>query len=626
MWLRSAAIPPDQAQWGAFAEIREQNVLVLRQICEEAAAAEAPPGSATRMVGDFYASGMDEAAIERAGFGSLKDELERVASLRTPEALPGLLASLHRSQVAAPFRFAVMPDAKDSARYLAQLQQGGLGLPDRDYYLREDDKSARLRESYAGHLRRMFALGGDSEGTAAANADLIVRLETRLASASMTRVDQRDPYKVYNKRAAAALLDAAPGFAWDRYLVAFAGPQVDDVNLRQPAFFAEMSTMARDIGAEEWRVYLRWHLIREAAPYLGRALVDEHFAFYGRELTGAQELKPRWRRVVETVDGSIGEALGRLYVERAFPPEAKRRVLEMVEDLRSALVERIRALEWMGPATKQRALEKLAKFRVKMGYPDRWRDYSGLVIDRRSYAANVMRAAAFEFDRRLRRLHQPVDRDEWNMSPPTVNAYYHPGYNEIVFPAGILRPPFFDFNADDAVNYGGIGMVIGHEMTHGFDDQGSKFDADGNLREWWSPDDRSAYEARTDLMVKQFESYEALPGLRLNGRLTLGENIADLGGIKVAHAAFLRSLTRATAPASRDGFTPRQRFFLGFAQSWRSLTREEQTRLRVYTDPHSPPEFRVRGPLSNLAEFHEAFGCASGSPMWRPPDARPSIW
>lgn len=621
-WLATAKIPPQERAWGAFAEIRDRNHAILRAILEEAAArGDHARGSSAQLVGDLFASGMDDAAIERAGLDPIAADLARIDAARGAEERIGALASLHRGRAFPGFSVTVQPDAKDSRSTLLQLQQGGLGLPDRDYYLKEDARSAELRTRYESHVARMLALLGHERSER--DAAVVLRLETRLAHASMTRVDQRVPEKVYNKVTVAELASRAPGLDWSRYLEAL-GVRETAVNARQPAFFTELAAMARDESPEDWRTYLRWHLLHARAPYLPARFEDEDFAFFHSELHGVPEQHPRWRRVLETVDQRVGEALGQLYVERAFPPEAKDKVLAMVEDLRAALGERIRGLDWMTDATKEEALRKLASFRVKMGYPDRWRDYSGLELDRGAYCANVARADEFETRRLLAKLGKPVDREEWRMSPPTVNAYYASSYNEIVFPAGILQPPLFDPRADDAVNYGAIGMVIGHEMTHGFDDAGSKFDAEGNLREWWRAEDRAAYTARTDQVVTQFDAYEPLPGQRVNGRLTLGENIADLGGLKIALAAFMRS-ARARACAT-DGFTPEQRFFLGFAQGWRSVWRDEAMRVRLTIDPHSPPQLRCNGPLSNLPEFFEAFGCEAGSAMPRPPDVRPAIW
>ena len=620
-WLATAVIPPEERAWGAFAEIRDRNHAILREILEEAAARDHAGGSSAQLVGDLFASGMDEAAIERAGIEPIAADLARIDAARGAEERIAVLASLHRGRTFPGFSVTVLPDAKDSRSTLLQLQQGGLGLPDRDYYLKDDARSAELRTKYEEHVARMLALLGRERSER--DAQTILRLETRLAHASMSRVDQRVPENVYNKVSVAELSSRAPGLDWARYLGAL-GAREDTVNARQPAFFTELAAMAREESPEDWRTYLRWHLLHARAPYLPARFEDEDFAFFHRELHGVPEQHPRWRRVLETVDQRVGEALGQLYVARAFPPEAKEKVLAMVEDLRAALGERIRGLDWMTDATKEEALRKLRSFRVKMGYPDRWRDYTGLELDRAAYCVNVARADELETRRLLAKLGKPVDREEWRMSPPTVNAYYASSYNEIVFPAGILQPPLFDPAADDAVNYGAIGMVIGHEMTHGFDDAGSKFDAEGNLREWWRVEDRATYTARTDQVVTQFDAYEPLPGQRVNGRLTLGENIADLGGLKIAFSAFMRS-ARARARAT-DGFTPEQRFFLGFAQGWRSVWRDEAMRVRLNIDPHSPPQLRCNGPLSNLPEFLQAFGCDAGSAMTRPPEVRPAIW
>jgi predicted metalloendopeptidase len=441
----------------------------------------------------------------------------------------------------------------------------------------------------------------------------------------MPRVDQRDPYKVNNPHTRATLAARAPRFDWDAYFAALGAPDAADLNVRQPAFVERVGQLLREHPIDLWRVYLRWHIARSLASYLPAALERASFEFYGKVLQGQPEQKPRWKRVLEVVDAQLGEPLGQLYVERAFPPEAKQRILDLVADLRAVLAERIDGLEWMGPQTRVAARKKLDAFSVKMGYPDRWRDYRALTLDRGPFVDNVLRALEFNFAHDLGKLPRPVDRGEWRMSPPTVNAYYYPPGNEIVFPAGILQPPFFYPTADAAVNYGAIGMVIGHEMTHGFDDQGSQFDGVGNLHNWWQPTDRHEFDARTDLVVKQYEAFEPLPDMRINGKLCLGENIADLGGLKIAYAAFERYLATHGEPAPIDGLTARQRFFLGFAQAWHNLMREEALRVRLATDPHSPSRFRVLGPLSNLPEFFAAFGCDGGA-MSRPAELRPTIW
>jgi putative endopeptidase len=624
-WVERTAIPAEEPVWGGFTEIRDRNLAVLRRIAEEASRGGAATGTVERKVGDWWASGMDEASIEAAGTAPLEPELALIADLTDRAQLPALVAKLQRGRGGAGFALAVRQDPGDSTTNILWLQQAGLGMPDRDYYLRDDPRSRQIRVRYVGHVARMLGLLGDGEDEARYGAATVMALETRLALASMTRVEQRDQYKTYNKMTIAQLAERAPGFDW-RALFGALGAHADEVNVRQPAFVAELARAFSDVPLEQLRTYLRWHLVLSAASALPKRFVDEHFDFHQRELQGVVEQRPRWKRIVESIDHGIGEELGQLYVKAAFPPEAKRRVLELVADLRAALRDRIGTLEWMSEATKAQALRKLDAFAVKMAYPDTWRDHSAMAVVRGEHLRNVFRAREWRLRRDLEKLGKPVDRTEWFMSPQTVNAYYNPLMNEIVFPAGILQPPFFDPAADDAVNYGAIGMVIGHEMSHGFDDQGSKYDADGNLKEWWTKEDRAAYESRQELVVKQYESYEPLPGQRINGKLTLGENIGDIGGIKIAWAAFQRMLERTGRPAPIDGLSPEQRFFLGLAQSWRNKIRDEALRVRLNIDPHSPAIQRVIGPLSNMPEFHAAFGGGAGSAMWRSEDVRPTIW
>ena len=623
-WLRDTQIPPDEPVWGGFSELRDRNLAVLREILDSVATGGHEPGSPQQLVGDLYASGMNEPAIERAGLGPVHELLDKTGTLTT-EAVPGFLGALHRLRVPAAFLPSIQPDAFDSTRAIVHLFQAGLGLPDRDHYLRDDERSQELRRQYRAHVATMFGLLGEPADRADVLADDVEAFERQLAQAAMPRAEQRDPYKVNNPRTRAALVAAAPGFDWDAWLAAFGAAGVIDLNVRQPAFITRVAELARDTPIAIWRAYLRWHIVRSFAAYLPDAFGAASFAFYGTVLAGQPERKPRWKRVLETVDGQLGQPLGMLYVERAFPPEAKRRILDLVADLRAVLAERIDTLEWMSGETRVAARRKLDAFAVKMGYPDIWRDHRTLRIDRESYLRNVLRTIEFETAHDLGKLIRPVDRSEWKMSPPTVNAYYYPPANEIVFPAGILQPPFFYPDGDAAVNYGAIGMVIGHEMTHGFDDQGSQFDDVGNLRNWWQPADQSAYASRTDLVIQQYEAFEPLPDMRINGRLCLGENIADIGGVRIAYAAFERHLAAHGEPAPIDGFTARQRFFIGLAQSWRSLMREETLRVRLTIDPHSPSQFRVLGSLADMPEFYAAFGCDGGA-MQRPAVERPSIW
>ncbi len=627
-WLKANPIPADKGRWGSFEEVAERNRAIEKAILEETSArTDWPKGSIRQKVGDFYAAGMDEAAIEKAGTTVLAPWLAKVDALSSNADVPKLLADLHSRRLPAGFGLFIAQDQRESTRYIPQLGQGGLGLPDRDYYLKDDAKSREIREKYVAHVARMFGLLGEPPDAARAEADAVFAFETKLAKASRTRVELRDPQKNYNKRSLADLAKEAPGFDWKAYLVALGIPDGQDLNVRQPDFFRAFAGMASAEPLAAWKSYLRWHLVHGAAAFLPKRFDEENFDFYGRTLRGVPQQEERWKRVLAAIDQGVGEALGQLYVEKAFSPKSKERMIVLVENLRAALKDRIEALPWMGPATKKAALRKLAAFGVKIGYPDKWRDYSALEITRASYLDDVLRARAFEEKRSLAKLGKPIDRTEWGMTPATVNAYYSATMNEIVFPAGILQPPFFYADADDAVNYGGIGSVIGHEMSHGFDDSGSQYDADGNLKNWWSDEDRKAYESRTALMVKQFDAYKPIPDQAINGKLTLGENIGDLGGLKISYAALAKALGKDPVTAAPiDGFSPAQRFFLNWAAVWRNQIRDDTLRVNLNTDPHAPGRFRVLGPLSNLPEFQAAFGCGSGSPMNRPEAERPSIW
>jgi putative endopeptidase len=626
-WIKANPVPADKSRWGSFEELADRNRDTLKAILDEVSAKKNwPAGSIEQKVGDFYASGMDGAAIEKTGISPLKPLFAVVDGLRTNGDLAPVLGQLRASGVSAGFGFAVAQDPRESTRYIGSLNQGGLGLPDRDYYLKDDAKSKDIRDKYVAHIAKMLELAGHPQEAATAEAAVVLGIETRLAKASLTRVENRDPQKTYNKMTLAELQALGTGFDWNRYFGALGVTQVPALNVRQPQFFKALAEIAGSVPAADWRAYLEWHLVRGMADALPVAFQDESFAFSGKVLNGVPQQEQRWMRVQAATDRALGEALGQLYVRRSFSPEAKAKMVALVGNLRAALKERIEKLDWMGPETKAQALRKLAAFNVKVGYPDKWRDYSALTITRSFYAGNLLRAQRFESARNLAKLGKPIDRAEWSMTPPTVNAYYSSTMNEIVFPAGILQPPFFDAKADDAVNYGGIGAVIGHEMGHGFDDSGSQFDADGNLKNWWTEADRAAFKAHTDKLAQEFDGFEALPGEHVNGRLTLGENIGDLGGLTIAYAAMEKALAGKPRPAPIDGFTPEQRFFLNWAQVWEQTIRPEAQRVRLATDPHSPGKFRVNGPLGNMPEFFAAFGCAPGSPMVRPADVRTSIW
>jgi putative endopeptidase len=610
--------------------LTEKNADALHKIVEKAANtyADAATAPEVQKVGDFYASGMDEKTVESARTKPLEAELKRIDAINNRADLLQAIAHLHTIGVGAVFEFGSGQDAKDSTREIAQAHQGGLGLPDRDYYIKTDEDSKKKRAAYIEHVTKMLILLGESPAKAADDAKKIMALETSLANASRTRVELRDPQKNYNKMSQADLQKLTPDWNWSDYFKAINLTDPGDINVGQPNFFKGANAALSKTPIDDWKTYLRWHLIDAAATELSKDFVNEDFNFSGRVLRGTKEIKPRWKRVVAATDEALGEALGKLYVAEYFPPEAKARALEMINNLKAALADRIKTLEWMDEPTKQEALKKLAAMNVKIGYPDKWRDYSLLEIDRGPYVSNAMRAANFEVNRELKKIGKPVDRTEWGMTPPTVNAYYNSHMNEIVFPAGILQPPFFDPNADDAVNYGGMGAVIGHEMTHGFDDQGRQFDASGNLRDWWSKKSAEEYDKRRKAVVNQYSEYEPLPGAHINGELTQGENIADIGGLKLAYAALQKALDKNPSAREQkiDGLTPEQRFFLGWAQVWRGNQREDDLRLRLTTDPHSPTHYRCNGPISNMPEFAKAFNLPDNCPMMRPADKRVNIW
>ena len=630
-WLQATAIPDDKPGWGTFALIDKRNKERLKAILASAAGANPyPAGSNRHKVVAYYASGMDEAAIAKAGLAPLAPLFAAIDAVKVPADLPKALATLHRAGIRAGFAFTVRQDAKDSRRYLAEIRQDGLGLPDRDYYFRDDERSTAQRNAYYDHLVKTFGLAGEGRRAVYYLASSVQYTEKQLAQSQMTLVERRDPEKTYNLRPVDALVKEAPGFDWKAYFAALGVPELAELNVAQPAYAAAFGSLAETRPAADWRAYLRWHVINAAATKLPPALEEAHFAFFQRTLTGVATQAPRNERVIDAIGGRYGQeplaqALGELFVGEAFPPEAKQRALELVGHVKAALRERLRTLDWMEEATRKAALDKLDRMAVKIGYPDRWRDFSPAEIGARPFAENWLAANAYEFRRTLARLGKPVDRGDWWMSPHIVNAYYGSSLNEIVFPAGILQPPYFDAKADDAVNFGGIGMVIGHEITHGFDDRGRHFDAQGNLREWWTPADQMRYRERAQAIVAQYNAYTAVDGLKVNGALTLGENIADLGGLRIAYLGLQRALA-GKSRASLDGFSPEQRFFLSFAQVWRSSMRPEQERLRVLTDGHSPPRYRVRGPIANLPEFARAFSCPAKAKALRAAGERVNLW
>jgi putative endopeptidase len=624
-WLKRNPIPADYPSWGAFNELDERNREILHQTLEKLAAdRSAAPGSEQQKLSDFYGSCMDEVSIQTAGIRPLQPELDRIAAIHDTVSLQEEIARLQERGVNALFQFGSEEDRKNSSQVIAAALQGGLGLPDRDYYTKTDEESKALREKYVAHVAKMLELAGDPADRAAGEARTILAFETRLAEPAMTRVERRNPDNTHHPMGAAELARMTPDFSWTAYLRAHRVPETITINVWQPKFFEAANGLLASEPLSTWKAYLRWQVFNAAAPSLPKEFVDEDFDFYQRVLQGTQENLPRWKRCVSATDGALGMALGKIYVGDHFPPEAKDRADRMVRNLVAALRDDLRTLRWMGEETKKAALAKLDAFAQKIGYPQKWRDYSSVTISRGPYVSNVQAASVFDYDRDLAKIGKPVDRADWEMTPPTVNAYYNPARNEIVFPAGILQPPFFDATADDAVNYGGIGAVIGHEMTHGFDDSGRKFDAQGNQRDWWTPEDLKNFEARAKCVENQFDGYVVEGDLRENGKLVVGESIADLGGLSIAYRAFGKSREGKPAPSPIDGFNAEQRFFLSWARIWATNDRPEFAKLMVNTDPHPLGRFRAIGPASNLQEFARAFACKAGDPMVRA--QRCEIW
>jgi len=622
-WMKTHPIPPDQSRWGRFSELAERNKAVLQGLLEKASIPDPKRGDPDRRMGDLYAACLDESAAEKKGAEPLKGLLERVDALASVAELPVLLASLHAEAIGAGFSYESDQDFKDSTKVIGEFDQSGLGLPDRDYYFKDDEKSRKTRAQYEWHVAKIFGLMGSGPKEAAEKAAAVLRLETALAGASLDRVSRRDPEKVYHRMTLAELSKLAPAFDWDRYLTESGAPRSAWLNVSVPEFAAGFSAQVSTAPLSDWKAYLRWQVAKSAAPLLSGDFVAENFDFYGRKLTGAKELKPRWKRCVELVDSSLGHDLGRRYAEETFGSGGKRKMDRMTAAIRKVLKKDIEGLDWMTPKTKAKALEKLGTFVEKIGYPEEWRDYKGVVVDRSDFLGSVLSARRYEAKRVLTKISKPVDRKEWHMTVPTVNAYYNPQMNEIVFPAGILQPPFFDRTGDDAFNLGAIGVIIGHELTHGFDDQGRKFDKSGNMADWWTPEDAAAFEKKAACFDEQYAGYEALPGVKLNGKLTLGENTADNGGVLVARMA-LDELAKAETLGDKEGFSPEQRLYLGFAQVWCQNRTEESARLLAQIDPHSPPQARVLGPLSNIPGFAKAFACKPSDPMVRPKPCR--VW
>jgi putative endopeptidase len=627
-WLKNNPIPADKNSRSSFDELVEKNRHDIKAIIEEAASAKnVQAGSTTAKIGTFYNSGMDTIAIEKQGITPLKLYFEKIESVKTIADVQDVGAFFQTFQISPFFYLFSNQDSKNSTSVIAQCYQAGIGLPDRDYYFNNDESTKKIREKYLVHLTKMFELLKDEPAIAEKNAQTVMKMETELAKASFTNIENQDPQKTYNKLTIEGLNKLAPNFNWKSYFTKVGYSGLSEINIFQPSFMIELSNMMKTIPVDDWKTFLRWQLINSTAGFLSKEFVDQNFDFYNRTLSGQEKMEPRWKLILDVTSNSLGELIGQLYVNKYFPPIAKQKMTDLVMNLKKSLKQRIENLTWMSPQTKQEALAKLDKMGVKVGYPDKWRDYSGLVISSESYVSNVLNSQAFEFRYSMDKVGKPVDPTEWGMTPQTVNAYYNPNRNEIVFPAGILQPPFFNMDADDAINYGAIGMAIGHEMTHGFDNMGRQFDKDGNLRDWWTKDDSKAFESHAAMLVDQYNKFEVLDSTFVNGKHTLGENIADLGGATISYNAYKISLEGKESPKPIDGFTNFQRFFLSYGQVWRNNMRDAELRKRVKTDEHSPSKVRINGVVYNMPEFYAAFpNIKPGDKLFRPVDQRPVIW
>lgn len=621
-WLNEFEIPADKSNYGAFTMLAEQAREDVKNIIEEAANSNAEQGSDAQKVGDLYQSYMNEELLEELGTKPLQPELEKIAAIEDLSDLSEYIAYAQMISE-APFSTYVYVDAKEPDTYITQMSQNGLGLPSRDFYLKEDEKSEEIRQKYVEHMAKMFELAGVENGAEKANT--VMEIEMQIAEKHWPKEKLRNPVARYNKMSFEELQNTIPNLDWDRWSKTAMLEGIDNVIVGQPDYFAAVNDMLKEISIDDWKTYYEWHLISDAARFLNKEIAEESFRFNQGVLSGVEEQEPRWKRAVNVINGTLGEVVGKIYVEKHFKPEAKERMKELVENLRTAYAQGIKELDWMGEETKKQALDKLAKFTPKIGYPDKWKDYSALEIKADDLFGNMKRATMVEVKRNREKLGQPIDRTEWFMTPQTVNAYYNPVMNEIVFPAAILQPPFFNMEADDAVNYGGIGAVIGHEMGHGFDDSGSQYDGDGKLRNWWTEADLEEFTKRTDKLVAQYSDFTVLDGVHVNGEFTQGENIGDLGGLTIAYKAYQISKNGEPAPVI-DGMTGDQRVFYGWAQVWRRKYRDEELRKRIDTDPHSPSEFRANGTVMNMPEFHEAFDVKPGDKMYLKPEERVKIW
>lgn len=625
-WQKNNPVPETEGRWGSFNILNEANNLKLKAIIEEASAANAKKGTPQQQVGDFYIAAFDSTNADKLGITPITDLLKKIDEVKDAQSLVETMAFLKVKGSGSIFGYYVYIDAKNSSQNAFYLSQGGLGLPDRDYYFPTDDRGKNILAEYEKHIEATFKLAKENEEIAKANAKTVVSLESDLAKVSMTKVERRDPVATYNKMTVEELQKLTTVFDWKSL---FASANINGVNelvVGQPKYFTTLNNIIKKYTIDQWKIYLRWHLLNDFSPYLSSDFEKQNFAFYSTTLRGVKEMKPRWKRALENSNNFVGEQIGKLFVEKHFPEEQKKRVLGYIHNIGEVFKERVAKLEWMSDSTKTKALDKLSKFTYKIGYPDKWKDYSSIEIVKDNFVQNMMNVRAFEYAEMMGKLGKPVDKTEWGMTPQTINAYYNPTMNEIVFPAAILQPPFFNPDADDAVNYGGIGGVIGHEFSHGFDDQGSQFDGDGNLKNWWSDEDRKNFDHLTGKLVDQFNKFKVIDDTYVNGQLTLGENIADLAGITLSYYALLKSYEGKAEPKPIDGFTYKQRFFLGWAQVWASNVKDEEAVRLANVDPHSPTKYRVLGPLTNLVEFDEAFGCKHGDKMVAEDSLRVKIW
>ncbi len=624
-WMKYHPLPSDKSRYGTFDELQEENNKRLQDLILDISSHSQEKGSVSRKINDFYDSGMDTATIEETGLKPLQEEINNINHISGPQDVIKEIARLQASGIHVLFNFYGNLDPKNSKIVIAHLGQGGLGMTDRDYYINKDARSKEMRQAYLSYIAKMFVLMGDNNKTASGNARKIMNLETGLAQASMTRLERRDPLKTYHKMNYTELQKNSPAMEWPLFFKGINLPAPGEINVTQPGFFKETDQLLTTTSSDTWKAYLTWHLINSLAPYLGKDFVNTHFDFYGKVVQGTKEMEPRWKRVIYATNNAMGEALGKMFVKKYFPPKDKDRMTTLVGNLKKAFANRIKKVEWMSEQTKKNAIEKLAAMNLKIGYPDQWRDYSKLVIKKGVYVSNVMRASTFNFNYMKSKIGKPRDPNEWLMTPQTVNAYNSPTRNEICFPAGILQPPFFYPKADDAVNYGAIGVVIGHEMTHGFDDKGRLYDKDGNLNNWWTDEDAKKFRERTNVLVKQFDSFVVRDTIHANGKLTLGENLADLGGLNISYDAF-KTAIKGKKIAPINGFTPDQRFYLAYAHVWAQNIRGKEILRRTQEDVHSLGKFRVNGPVRNLEPFLKAFNIKPGDPMYLPPEKRAIIW